>query len=235
MKKRLFLIPCLLTLFLFSALLAGCSSTAQTGKTAGESQETNSKSEEKAPLPQDLLAKGKSINEMSFDSESRIGEQTMHAKTWIKANKMRSEIDNPEEGGKIVNIIDNAAGVAYVYLPEQKIATKMDISMSQQDGSSSPQENLDAMKPEKMKYIGKDTVDGKMCLVYEYTEDNAGTAKVWLWEENGLPLRIESIHGGEKAVMEYRNLKIEGVPDSMFELPSGTEITEFNFPTMPKP
>jgi outer membrane lipoprotein-sorting protein len=238
LKKNLPLTLCLLALFLFTVVLAGCGTAPQDTSAPADKEAaapSSEKSSDSEPVLKDLLGKGKALNEMSFDCETQVGEQKMLVKTWIKGKKVRSEMESPEAGGKIINIIDSAAGVVYVYQPEQKMATKMDISMAQQDGSSSPQEDLEAMNPEKMKYVGKDTIDGKKCLVYEITEDNVGTSKVWLWEENGIPLRMEVISDGEKIVMEYRNIKIGGIPDSMFELPKGTQIMEFNMPTMPTP
>ncbi len=238
LKKNLPLTLCLLALFLFTVVLAGCGTAPQDTSAPADKEAaapSSEKSSDSEPVLKDLLGKGKAVNEMSFDCETQVGEQKMLVKTWMKGDKLRNEIESPEGDGKIINIIDNAAGVVYVYHPEQKMATKMDISMAQQDGSSSPQEDLEAMNPEKMKYVGKDTIDGKRCLVYEITEDNVGTSKVWLWEENGIPVRMEVISDGEKMVMEYRNIKIGGIPDSMFELPAGIQITEFSMPTMSTP
>ncbi|HBK52402.1 MAG TPA: hypothetical protein DDZ44_00495, partial [Syntrophomonas wolfei] len=131
MKKNLSLTLCLLALFLLTAVIAGCGPAKESSAPADKeaSAPSSDKSSGSEPVLKDLLGKGKAVNEMSFDCETQVGEQKMLVKTWIKGKKVRSEMESPEAGGKIINIIDSAAGVVYVYQPEQKVATKMDISL----------------------------------------------------------------------------------------------------------
>ncbi|MDA8096172.1 MAG: hypothetical protein RDV00_00565 [Clostridia bacterium] len=77
-----------------------------------------------------------------------------------------------------------------------------------------------------MKYPGQDTVDGKKCSVYK-TTDEGSKAKVWLWEEYGFPIRVESLADGQTVVVEYKNIKVDDIPASMFELPAGVQVMEF--------
>lgn len=221
----------LLAVFLMTVLIAGCGEkakdTAAPVNQEAKAPAASSKSSE--PSTADLLGKGKAITELSYEYETQMPDsEKIVVKTWIKGKKMRSEMANPAEGGNIITIIDSEKGFAYVYQPAQKMATKMDISMAQQEDSASPTETLESYKPDNMKLVGRETIDGKKCLIYEFTDEIQ--SKAWLWEENGLPVKTEAIIDGKKAVGLFRNLKIGDVADSMFTLPEGTQIMELNLP-----
>lgn len=228
--KKAPVVLALLAIFLMTVLIAGCGGNAEE-TAAPVKQETNTpadSSKSTEPSTAELLGKGKGITELSYEYEAQMPDsQKIVAKTWIKGKKMRTEMANPAEGGNIITIIDSEKGVAYVYQPAQNMATKMDISMAQQEESSSPAETLESYKPDDMKMVGRETVDGKKCLVYDFLD---GQTKAWLWEENGLPIKTEVIMDGKKAVGLFKNLKIGDVPDSMFTLPEGTQIMELNLP-----
>ncbi|MEN6328136.1 MAG: DUF4412 domain-containing protein [Syntrophomonas sp.] len=221
----------LLAVFLMTVLIAGCGEkakeTAAPGKQETKAPAESSKTDE--PSTADLLGKGKAIIELSYEYEAQMPDsEKIAAKTWIKGKKMRTEMNNPAEGGNIITIIDSEKGVAYVYQPAQKMATKMDISMAQQEDSASPTETLESYKPDSMNLVGRETVDGKKCLVYEFKDENQ--TKAWLWEENGLPIKTEVMMDGKKAVGLFKNLKIGNIADSMFTLPEGTQIMELSLP-----
>ncbi|MDD2510691.1 MAG: lipoprotein [Syntrophomonas sp.] len=230
MKKNLF-ITFILLLFAITALVAGCGqksseTSAPAPKEAGQS---NSSSDDTSA--QSLITKGMAVKNISYDCEVSLPEgEKMTMKALIKGKKMRTEMPNPEGGGNIISIIDSDQGFVYIYQPDQKTATKMGISMSQQDNTPSPQDTMESLNADIMKYIGKETIDGKTCLVYEFQDGNQETSKIWLWEDYGIPLKIESIMDGKKSVLEYRNVKTDEIPDSMFEIPEGTTIMEFNMP-----
>lgn len=221
----------LLVVFLMTALIAGCGEktkeTAAPVKQENKAPATPSKSAE--PSTAELLGKGKAITELSYEYETQMPDsEKIVVKTWIKNKKMRSEMDNPAEGGTIITIVDSEKGFAYVYQPEQKMATKMDISMAQQEDSATPVETLESYKPDSMKLVGRETVDGKKCLIYEFKDESQ--TKAWLWEDNGLPIKTEVMIDGKKAVGLFKNLKIGDVADSMFTLPEGVKVMELNLP-----
>ena len=229
MKKNL-LISSLVLLFAMTILVAGCGKKAGETSAPAPKEAAQSSAGSSDTSAQSLITKGMAVNNISYDCEVSIPEgNKVSMKAWIKGKKMRTEMPNTEGSGSIVSIIDSEQGVAYMYQPDQKMATKMSISMSQQGNSPSPQETMASLKPNDMKYTGKDSVDGKKCLVYEYVE-NKETSKIWLWEDYGVPLKIEATTDGKKSVMEYRNVKLDEIPASMFEVPAGTKIMEFNMP-----
>ncbi|MEN6349470.1 MAG: DUF4412 domain-containing protein [Syntrophomonas sp.] len=230
MKKNLF-ITFVLLLFAITALVAGCGQKSSETSAPAPKEAAQSSSSSDDTSAQSLITKGMEVKNLSYDCDVSEPEgQKLTVKAWIKGKKMRTEMPNPEGGGNMISIIDSDQGIVYIYQPEQKTATKMGISMSQQDNAPSPQETMESLNAEKMKYTGKETIDGKTCLVYEFQDQNNETSKIWLWEDYGIPLKIESIMDGKKSVLEYRNVKTDEIPDSMFELPADTTIMEFNMP-----
>jgi outer membrane lipoprotein-sorting protein len=71
--------------------------------------------------------------------------------------------------------------------------------------------------------LGTETIDGKVCLVVEYTVVEAAT-KAWIWEEHGFPIRVEVTTTEGTTTVEYKNIEFVDIPDSMFELPPGVQI-----------
>lgn len=229
MKKNL--VVAILLLFVMNLLVAGCGKKASETSIPAPKEAAQTSSTSSDTSAQGLITKGMAVSNISYDSEISVPEgNKVSMKAWIKGKKMRTEMPNTEGSGSIVSIIDSEQGVLYMYQPEQKMATKMSISMSQQDSSPSPKETMESLKPNEMKYISKDTVDGKKCLVYEFQAGNKETSKVWLWEDYGVPLKIEATTDGKKSVMEYHNVKLDEIPASMFEIPADTKIVEFNMP-----
>ncbi len=73
------------------------------------------------------------------------------------------------------------------------------------------------------KVVGTETIDGKACLVVEYSVSGAPT-KMWLWQDYGFPLRVETKVPAGIKVVESSNIDFADIPDSMFELPPGVQV-----------
>jgi outer membrane lipoprotein-sorting protein len=72
---------------------------------------------------------------------------------------------------------------------------------------------------------GTETIDGKVCKVITYDDTGAGSMKMWIWEEKGLPLKMEmTSSNGDKTTIDYTNIDFSDIPDSIFELPEGVQI-----------
>lgn len=208
-------------------ILAGCSSN--NNEPAEPAEETKSQQEE--VNAEEVIAKGKNVKGMYFEYEIAVpGAETSNVMCWVKGENIRTEMTGLEEQGKVVTIIKGAEGVAYTYMPQENIATRMDFSQATEE-TSSPDKTLEELNPGDMEYIGKETVDNKRCLVYEMSMPE-GTSKTWIWEEYGLPVRHETVINNEKYVVEYKNLKVEDIPDSTFELPPDVQIMDFNMPAV---
>jgi len=214
---------CLLLIWL-AVMMTGCGSSKETTAPPAGDKAASVSAEE-------LVAKGKAIKGMSFEYQMKIpgGEGDLTVKTWMKGQNIRTEMKNPAGEGNVINIVNADKGVAYFYQPDQKMATKMDISQMKED-SNTPRDPMEDLDPVKMKSLGRETIDGKKCLIYEVAGQDNSSSKVWLWEEYGFPVKFEVVSSGETMVMEYKNIQVGDISDSMFELPAGVQIMSFNMP-----
>ena len=124
------------------------------------------------------------------------------------------------EGQTAITLLDMDANTMYIYYPGQNMAIEMTY-----EPTESPIDESQSITNYNPTIIGTETLDGKVCLVVEYTADGV-TTKMWIWKENGFPIRIETTTGEGKTVIELKNIDFSDIPDSEFELPQGVEIVE---------
>lgn len=177
-----------------------------------------------------LLNKGKNIPGFSYDY---IIEQTgegasmkITGKTFISGQKTRNEttIDNH----KMIVIADADANVMYNYDPSQNTAMKISLDVNKKGGDISTK-YTDEANAVKMKVIGTATYEGVKCTIVQIEGDTPGeTTKMWLREDYGLPMKIETTMGNGKMTMEYKNMKIGAQPAELFKLPPGVNIMDMS-------
>ena len=174
------------------------------------------------PLSEDmLLGLGAGIESVKYDmimNAPGMPEVTMEM--WIKGNKMRAEMT--EQGQDIVMLMDYDEGVAYMYMPDENMAMAIPLTQAPE----SALEEAQSIPDYDYTVIGTKTLDGKECLVVEYTVEQT-TAKMWIWKEHGFPIRIETTTAEGTTVVEFKNIDFSDIDDSMFELPEGVDIMEF--------
>jgi outer membrane lipoprotein-sorting protein len=146
------------------------------------------------------------------------GGETTTTSIWVKNNKMRSEMTT--EGQTVVTLLDMDAHTIYIYYPDQNMAMEMTY-----EPSESAIDEAQSIPDYSPTILGHETLDGKVCLVVQYTAEGA-TVKTWLWEQYGFPIRVEMTTSEGTTVVEYKNIEFIDIPDSMFELPEGVEIME---------
>ena len=221
LKNRLLVI---LFVFLLSVALAGCGGAA-TEESPEDQGADPSATEEEEISAEELLAKGMSVEGFSYDYVLTMpnGEKITH-KMWVKGGNMRSEMENPAGGEPILSIMNKDEGFMYVYQPEVNYAVQMPLDQSDMD-TTSPQDYISGSDADSMLFTGRETFDGKECLVYE-TDYEGGKGKMWIWEEAGMPLRIETTSGSDTIVVEFLNFTVGNVDDAMFQLPPGAEIMD---------
>ena len=221
----------LLIASLMIMLVTGCGGgTKETGNQTGNPTNTDADVDVAA-----LLAKGQDLPGLSYDSvTTAAGMEPFTTKVWAKEGNMRVEIDIPEGGGKMISIVNAGEGVVYSYTSDELMAMKMSLEQSEVD-TTTPQDYSESMEPESMKYIKTETLDGKECVVYEVTDQDY-TGKVWLWSDYGIPLRVEAAIEDQEMVMEFDNVQVTELDDSLFQLPAGVEVMDFgdfNFSEFP--
>ncbi|HPF19659.1 MAG TPA: hypothetical protein PLY08_08830 [Bacillota bacterium] len=220
LKNRL---PVILFVILLCIALVGCGGAAT--EESPEDQEDDPSASEEEVSAEELLAKGMSVEGFSYDYVLTMpnGEKITH-KMWVKGGNMRSEMDNPAGGEPILSIMNKDEGFMYVYHPEVNYAVQMPLDQADMD-TTSPQDYISESDADSMLFTKRETFDGKECLVYE-TDYEGGKGKMWIWEEAGMPLRIETTSGSDTIVVEFLNFTVGNVDDAMFQLPPGAEIMD---------
>jgi outer membrane lipoprotein-sorting protein len=171
----------------------------------------------------DVLGLAKGITDIKFDLVMTMtGEKPITLTVWQKPQKMRE--DMTMEGISVSILFDIPDGVMYTYMPEQNMATKADLDASMLP--ESPIESTGDIMDYDPNIIGTETIDGHLCTVIGYEEAGVGSVKMWIWEEKGLPLKMEMTSGGTTTTIEYMNIDFSNIPDSIFELPDGVMIID---------
>ena len=151
----------------------------------------------------------------------------VYMKSWTSSNtKVRYDIPAPYPGGFTTVIIwDSATGTQYTWYPDQNIACQVPTGQ----GQTNPAEDTNQIIPT---YLGTDTIDGKLCDVYQYTFQGS-SAKVWIWKEKWFPIRMETTTSGGTSIMEFQNIKFDTLSDSLFTIPSSVQMQPY--PCYPMP
>lgn len=228
-KKSLVLI--ILAMFLVAGLgMAGCSKekTASPGRESQPTATQKAGGEKGDASLEDLMKSAKNIKGMSYDMVTTMtspeGTHTSSGKIWISGEKVR--IESETAGMKSIMITDNKGDM---YMVTDKTAMKIPAADDQTEPANAwADEELD-----KMKVVGKEKIDGHNCTVVEVTEEGNVT-KMWLRQDIGMPVKIESKADNATIVIENKNFKIGAQPDSLFELPAGVQVMEMpDFSQMP--
>ncbi len=214
-RRRIVVASLLALLSLLLLSLLGC----------GKSEQP--KQQEETVSVDQLIAKGKTIEGYSYDYVLTMpdGEKITH-KMWVKPGKMRSEMTNPADGQNMISIINISDNSAYLYQPQLNQATKIPLDQSEEDTTSAG-DYLGEADPAGMMFLKREVFDGKDCLVYE-TNIDGSTGKMWIWEDAGMPLRVETQSGEDRVVVEFLNFSIDDIDDSIFEIPQGTTIVDMS-------
>ncbi len=145
------------------------------------------------------------------------------ANFWEKGELMRMEVGSGFQ--KTINLINKEKDEAYLVMPLEGIAVEMEIENMGRVFEGSIKEQAIPLFEHDLDIIGTESVNEKECIVVKYSDDG-GEVKIWVWEEYGLPLRVEAETEQRTVTMEAKNVEFVDIPDSMFELPDNVEITE---------
>jgi outer membrane lipoprotein-sorting protein len=147
-------------------------------------------------------------------------------KAWTSGNtKVRYDMPGFMGGFRETIIWDSSKKTQYTWYPDQNIACQVPTGQVQDN----PSENTDQIIPT---YLGTDTVDSKLCDVYQYTFESVST-KVWIWRDKWFPIRMETTTSGGTSTMEFQNIVFGTLADSLFQLPAG--VTMQPYPCYPMP
>ena len=139
------------------------------------------------------------------------GDEPMKGKIFVKADKIRQETTDDDETQ--IMIIRPDKKVTWMITPEEK--TYMEMPYQSADKTF---EEWTAEKEKNAKFLGEETISGMPCKKYEVMEDGEKTI-LWISKQFPFPIKIED----PEMVMEYKNIKLGELEDSLFELPAGYE------------
>jgi outer membrane lipoprotein-sorting protein len=171
----------------------------------------------------EILARGKNIDGLHFEFIMTGAQVKVEGKTWVQDKFLRN--DMVADGQVISSIVDLEQGVAYTYMPEQKMAMKINIGAVDTDTFQVPTAYTENISPNILNVVETVTYDGRKCKVVSYAQGQE-EVKMWLAEDYGIPVRLEITAGGEKTVIEYKNLKVGPIAPDVFKIPQGTQIID---------
>lgn len=136
------------------------------------------------------------------------------------------------QGDKIecILIYDPDEKVVTEYNNDSKRACQFPLSQEKADNPYVPLPRywLSGANPYTARYLGKESLSGRNARVYEYL-DQEGPVKVWLWEENGLPLKMEGKNQyGHNESIVMSDIDLTPLDQSIFRVPEGLSIYESN-------
>ena len=169
----------------------------------------------------DIYGEGKSIGDVKYDQIiTAPGQPPQTIKVWMKdawlSDKMKIRQEMTAEGTTSVILVDLGTKIAYMYLPDQNMAYKIDMSQAYVD----PTENANQIIPVK---VGTETIDGHLCDIYQWTYQDS-TTKEWIWKEKSLPVRVEATTSSSTTIIEYKNIVFGTLSNDLFQLPAGVDI-----------
>lgn len=135
---------------------------------------------------------------------------------FVKGNKFR--IENPSLKEKVITIGDGKN--SYLFYPDKNFAYILP-GYQKAEVNAVPSEFFHIKNVAGAKYVGQQTVDGKLCDVYEYSQQDT-RYKVYIDKGSDFPLQFEIFTQNGNAISKIQ--KDIPLDNSLFILPKGTEI-----------
>jgi outer membrane lipoprotein-sorting protein len=175
----------------------------------------------------DLFENGKDMDEFFYEMNvSGMGEEDTTTGIYIKGKLMR--IEGEAMGQRFMMIYNEDA--FYTLDPQSKTAIKMPMGMEDEEDRDTP--TLDDFTQDvdenSMNYVGKETINGVSCHVVESKNLNSDyQVKMWLHEEYGFPMRVESkMENDEIYISEVTDFQVGNISDDLFEIPEDYEVVD---------
>lgn len=154
-------------------------------------------------------------------------------KLYVKGGKIRQEIT---VGRKQIVIVRPDKKLVWTLDPATKIY--MVVTQKIMRGFDDPAFRAGVKKIGAPKRVVKETVNGYLCEKRRWVTKGtpATTLTEWVSRQLGIVLKSEMKAPWATTVIEYKNIKVGKVPDSLFEIPKGYKaMTPPPAPKKPKP
>jgi outer membrane lipoprotein-sorting protein len=170
------------------------------------------------------------VEHLTFTDKTKTEEATLLTQVWRKGVNQRADSFIKSAPQNVVSkTIKNSEGLYVQRLskPWQRRRGQLKKSDCQWNGfetlglSMTP--GISARVSPNMKILGRETVDGKECVIVQLTSQGR-TSTIWVWEETGLALKREiksrfSKDAESHVRYEYSNFDFKDIPDRFFEVP----------------
>ncbi len=165
--------------------------------------------------------------ELSADVVTTTQGRTMTSKIIVKGDKSRME----GQGRPGYTIVRKDKEVVWLVNPAQKSYMEMKLNQSRQPGVG---EKVQGEISRKL--LGSETIDAHPAQKYEVAYTAQGkTTKMYQWMATDIkfPVKMAAVDGSWTT--EYKNIKMGGQTDDLFEVPGGYTKSEMpSIPGMPK-
>lgn len=132
-------------------------------------------------------------------------------KIFVKGEKVRVEASTPL--GRTISILRLDKKVMWILMPGQKSYMEMPFDQK----ALSKALNMPEAGASK-KLVGTETINGLEAEKY-LVGSGEGKSTVWIAKKLGVPIRVESAN--KSFSQDYRDIKLGGVADALFEMPAG--------------
>jgi hypothetical protein len=149
-------------------------------------------------------------------------------KVYVKADKIRQEFLKQDMKQVIILRLDK--GVTWSLMPENKMYMEMP-GIGKEATDPEIEKKIKDMAEKKS--LGKEKIGGYVCEKYQYIyhDKSLGILTQWLSKRLNYPIKTEYKAAAYYMLTEYKNIKEERIPDSLFEIPSGYQ--KMQLPMMP--
>ncbi len=163
----------------------------------------------------DLLGKAGNIESVHFTMvmTSPVLPEDMTSEVWQKTGKTKTQTSVLEQ--TVITYTDYDAQKMCTCFGTTDTCMSMDFSQAPPD----PVEQSGTIEQYNPTILGSETINGKDCLVIEWTVEDAQT-KWWVDKDSGWPVRVETTTPQGTTVIEYTDIEFIDIPDSEFEFPA---------------
>ncbi|MGE5396954.1 MAG: DUF4412 domain-containing protein [Chitinophagales bacterium] len=225
MQKRISMM--IVLLLVGSLVLVGCGksnkeTSAPTDKSTAPKQSSVQKESKIDSELTKLMNAARNIKGMSYEMTMSGSGVNSTMKVWQNGKKMRTEAE--ANGQKSIIIINPEKDLYCNYIPSANMAMTYDESTKK----SMKNANANQWSEEGVtdyKITGSEKCNGYDCKVIKGRPGGIRT-RIWVREDLGVPVKIESIDHGKTVKIEFKNYIIGPQDDSFFELPVGVQMTD---------
>ncbi len=172
---------------------------------------------------EDVLGKADKIVSLRYTTKTQAPGESVIAKFWHKGKKVRAETS--AQRGTSLYLMDFESEKGYLHVIGTSVATEIDLSRTREMVDGLIKKEAEEILQYSPTIIARDFVDDKECLVVVYKKNDRET-KAWIWEEYGIPIKMEMIYEGWSIISVVKDIEFIEIPDAFFELPTSIEIID---------